>query len=87
MKKSQKKWVVEQIEKYGEISRNSCLQTNITRLSAIMLKLKREGWNFTTFSRGGDYVYSIGKPKEELKVEVKPLRFYTDPLTGEKVLV
>lgn len=68
MKKSQKDFIKAQLAQYGEVSRNTALANGITRLSAIMLNLKNEGLNFTTFDRGGDYVYSTGEPK---KVEPK----------------
>lgn len=59
MKQSQLDWVKSQLAQYGEVTRNQCLAHNITRLSAIILKLRGMGYNFTTSERGGDYVYSL----------------------------
>lgn len=69
MKKTQRKWVEEQLRATGEITRNQCLKNYISRLGAIMLDLKKDGWDFTTSSREGDYVYTLGersKPKRQV---------------------
>ncbi len=64
---NQIEWVKSQLKEKGEISRNTCLKAYISRLSAIMLILKNEGWEFTTFKREGDYVYKLGKEPEKPK--------------------
>lgn len=56
---SQEKIVLEQLDKFGEISRNWCLRNYISRLSAIILDLKEKGFRFETERRGGDYVYKV----------------------------
>lgn len=82
-RKSQREWVIEQLDRFGEVTRNQCLGSRITRLSAIMLTLKNEGYQFTTKSRGGDYVYVLGsKPKEPEKV----IRGYVE-IDGERIAV
>ena len=52
----------------GQVSRNECLQNFITRLGAIICKLKGRGWEFqagyeksnpTGFKESKDYVYSV----------------------------
>lgn len=70
MKKTQLEWVKSQLAQYGEITRNQCLQERITRLSAIILVLKSEGFDFTTSRRGGDYVYKLASAPE-VKKEVQ----------------
>jgi phage pi2 protein 07 len=57
MKKSQLTWIKEQLLKHGEISRNTCLRNYISRLSARILDLEKDGWVFTTEKRKGDFVY------------------------------
>ena len=52
-----------------EVSRNWCLQRNITRLSAIILILKNKGYEFNPHWRGGDYVYTlVSEPKKNIPV-------------------
>jgi hypothetical protein len=61
--KSQKDWVVKLLNEHGEISRNYCLQNYISRLSAIILMLKKEGWEFGADYRavngGQDFIYKV----------------------------
>ena len=45
----------------GFISRNYCLSRFISRLGAIMNKLKNEGYNFKGMNENGDYVYRLLK--------------------------
>ena len=64
MKPTQKSWVLSQLETNGEISRNQCLANFISRLGAIVLVLKNEGWELEGEWRGGDYVYKLlNRPK------------------------
>lgn len=81
MKKSQKQWVKEQLHQYGEVTRNQALQNHITRLSAIILNLKNEGYDLHPFARGGDYVYAIEKPAQK-----KPQLVY-DPINNVMKMV
>lgn len=71
MKKSQEEIVVEQLNRYGEISRNFCLKNYISRLSSIIFNLKKEGWKFEgqyrDYAYGKDYVYCV-KEKPVLKL-------------------
>lgn len=61
MKPTQIQFVKNHIIVHGEISRNYCLQRYISRLGAIMNKLKKEGLMFETERRNGDYVYKLLK--------------------------
>lgn len=69
-KGTQKDWVVNRLIMKGKISRNECLRNYITRLGAIILRLKNEGWEieaeFVPFQsvlawRKKDYVYTVKK--------------------------
>lgn len=64
-KPTQKNIVLKQLRATGVVSRNWCLQRNITRLSAIMLDLKKDGVNFEPKDVKTDFVYYLkDKPKE-----------------------
>ena len=58
---SQEQRVVGRLLKYGYITRNQCLDTrpNITRLGAIICRLKKEGWDFDTKEENNDYIYKV----------------------------
>lgn len=62
MTTSQKNWVKQQLRENGEVSRNTALKNFVSRLSAIICVLRKEGYEFTTFSREGDYVYRHDNP-------------------------
>lgn len=72
MKTTQFTFVIERLDTYGEITRNQCLKVYISRLGAIIHTLKKEGWQFKTFTRetekpdgskGKDFVYLlVSKP-------------------------
>jgi len=68
---SQKNWVKEQLEVDGYITRNTCLQNFISRLSAIIQDLELDGYKFETdyqkTERGKDYIYRLIQ-KPELKL-------------------
>lgn len=73
--KSQIQRVEKRLNDCGEISRNECLKNYISRLSAIIYTLKKQGWVFTEFSRNGDYVYKVVvSPKERYEVEENYLK-------------
>lgn len=59
MKPTQKKRVEKRLLETGQISRNECLRVFISRLGAIIVKLKDEGWVFETKTVNGDYVYVL----------------------------
>jgi hypothetical protein len=63
MKQTQKQWVVTQLLENKNISRNQALSRYITRLSAIIYDLRKEGWEFNSreIKRNGisDYVYYV----------------------------
>lgn len=59
----QKKWVIQQLNETGRVSRNDALQRHITRLGAIIHQLNEEGWDIVgewKISRlYKDYVYYV----------------------------
>lgn len=59
MKKTQIKIVDNQLNKYGYISRNWCLKRFISRLSDIIYKLKKQGYQFEIERKYNDYVYKL----------------------------
>ena len=54
---NQREWVMNELEFNGEVSRNTALKNYISRLSAIINCLKKEGYKFETEHRKGDFVY------------------------------
>jgi hypothetical protein len=67
---TQERWVKEQLNEKGFITRNECLQNYISRLSAIILSLKNEGYEFVSefqkTPKGKDYIYTLTrKPNEQ----------------------
>lgn len=75
-KPSQKERVIQRLLQTGQISRNSCLQNYISRLSAIIQILEEEGWVFKTDRDEGDYVYYL------ITCPFKKQE-YTNPVTGQ----
>ncbi len=72
MKKTQLQMIKNQLLTYGEVSRNWCLSKFISRLSARIDDLEKEGWTFETEKRGGDFVYiAIQIPAGEKTSEEK----------------
>lgn len=65
MKKSQRLFVINRLNKTGKISRNFCLSKYISRLSDIIFRLRRKGWKiegkFVEKNGGRDYVYKVIK--------------------------
>ncbi len=59
MKLSQKQRVIKRLKETGQITRNECLRNFISRLSAIILELKKDGWDFETSEVDGDYIYKV----------------------------
>lgn len=60
---TQRKWVLEQLEEQGFITRNQCLRQYISRLGAIICDLRKEGYEFDCeykkTDQGKDYVYTL----------------------------
>ena len=64
---TQKQWVKEQLKSNGFITRNQCLRNYISRLGAIIYKLKEEGMKFETdyietetkYGKGKDFKYTL----------------------------
>lgn len=68
------------LRSHGEVTRNWALSQYISRLGALALVLKNEGWELEAFDREGDYVYKLvkdGKPKF--------IGYVRHPLTGERI--
>lgn len=69
------------MRKQGYVSRNWALNNYISRLSAIMLDLKKEGINFEPKDKDGDYTYYLkDKPKEIIEYRVN------GELVGKKII-
>lgn len=82
MKQTQREWVIEQLDKYGEITRNQALSHFISRLGAIACDLKKDGYELTTKWRGGDFVYTLSsKPVKTIQ------RAVYDPITNTAKMV
>lgn len=70
---TQLNWVEKELRKKGFITRNECLRNYVTRLSAIIFRLKSEkGFEFKTSYIpnptlfGKDYIYTwSNKPEDE----------------------
>ena len=65
MKLTQEQRVVGQLKEAGYISRNQCLNNYISRLSAIIVTLKRKGWEFKPMNVDSDYIYQVIKMPED----------------------
>jgi len=64
MKKNQVDRIKSKLNRDGFVTRNECLNLQyhkISRLSAIILLLKRQGWKFETVEEKGDYKYIVIK--------------------------
>lgn len=61
MKTSQNKWVADQLNKQGVVSRNQALNHNITRLAARIADLKETGLEIIARRNGKDYEYVLIK--------------------------
>jgi len=67
MTKSQEQIVIKQLQENGQVSRNWALRNYISRLSAIILNLKKAGYEITGknertlggYGRGLDFVYKL----------------------------
>ena len=60
---TQQQFVKKQLLEYGKVSRNDCLKRYITRLGALILNLKKEGWEINGYYQdteyGKDYIYEL----------------------------
>jgi len=79
MKSTQLLWVKQQLRQHGQVSRNDALANYISRLGAIILVLKREGWKIEGEygvridgrGRGGrDYFYNLKQAPVIRKVQI-----------------
>lgn len=70
MKFTQQQFVINELETTGEVTRNTCLKNYISRLGAIICELKKDGWEFETYTRsnvkpdstkGKDFIYKLVK--------------------------
>lgn len=65
----QKQFVLNQLILKGQVSRNTCLSHFISRLGALMLKLKEEGLIYQGgYTKNRDYVYKVKGQKRLLKI-------------------
>lgn len=63
----QKKIIIEKLKLDGFVSRNWALSKYISRLSAIILTLKNEGWQLQGKQDKGDYIYEVvGSPYQKV---------------------
>lgn len=72
--KSQKQFVIDKLKTDGFISRNFCLKNYISRLSAIILTLRKEGWELQGEWENGDYYYKVtGSPLKKVIYKIPEL--------------
>ena len=89
LKKTQKQIVIDQLNEYGEVTRNFALQNYISRLGAIICQLNDDGWELEGKYRGGDYVYMVQLSHEKAPHQVKEDRhtvLESDKGTGQMAL-
>lgn len=65
-KSTQEQRIINKLLKDGYVTRNEALKNYISRLSAIILDLQKEGWEFSTEfiksgNNGKDYIYRVVK--------------------------
>ena len=72
---TQKQEVTLQLNLNAQVSRNWALQKRITRLASIINQLKKEGWDFETEERSGDYVYKVSYTREQVKLDLATLNY------------
>lgn len=62
-KLTQRQRVEKRLLEVGYVTRNQCLSTfpAITRLGAIICDMTKDGWEFTTENKNGDYKYILQK--------------------------
>ena len=66
--KNQKRFVLNQLLKKGQVSRNTCLSSFISRLGAIMCVFKENGLKYEAqYTKTKDYIYKIKGQKRLLK--------------------
>lgn len=64
--RNQRHFVICRLRENKRISRNECLRNFISRLSAIIQNLEKEGFRFNTKNVDGDYVYELTHdPKDD----------------------
>lgn len=74
---TQKEIVKKILLEKGGISRNTALSLYISRLSAIILDLKHEGWDFKPVRHNGNYIYLVTNSP------LKKVEYYV----GDKVII
>ena len=69
MKANQIRWVKNQLKEKGHVSRNVALSMYISRLGAIIFRLKERGYVFdgkyVKTKNGRDFVYTLVKEPDE----------------------
>lgn len=82
--KNQIKIVKDHLREKGYISRNYCLSMYISRLSAIIAKLRDEGWSFKAefedTGNGKDYKYHLLREpnRNQTLLQEKPMKWICD---------
>jgi len=84
MVKNQKQFVISHLREHKKISRNFALRCFISRLSAIILTLKKEGWVIIGENKDNDCIYSL-KAEPTTSDIVKGLREWRDNQVEDKV--
>ena len=60
---TQSDWTINQLEKYGFVTRNTALKNYISRLGAIICDLKKANWQikgeYVKTKSGVDYKYTV----------------------------
>lgn len=56
---TQKQRIITKLRADGNVSRNSALRNYISRLSAIIQDLEKDGWVFETKQVNNDYIYLV----------------------------
>ena len=75
MKESQFAFVADELLVEGFISRNFCLKHYISRLGAIICKLKQFGLDIEgKYELDGDYIYYFTGPREQRKILKKIIK-------------
>ena len=70
MKLSQKERILMKLQQEGYISRNECVRSFLSyRLAARIDDLRREGYEFETEEKDGDFIYRLkSKPEKQLQL-------------------
>ncbi len=68
LNQTQKQFIIKHLREFGFITRNFCLEHYISRLGALILILKKEGWEF----EDGAYIDHYGSKDFKYKLIKEP---------------